>query len=425
MSAIWKISGGRTIDPSNGEDLVRDLWIAEGRVLTAAPSCGRERVQEIDARGKIVVPGFIDLHVHFREPGNTEAETVRAGSSAAVAGGFTTVVAMPNTTPPVDTAERVAWQCAEGLRAGKVRVLPAGCITVGRRGQEVADMDAMFRAGAVAFTDDGATVADSGIMRRAMQEAARLGAPIMDHALDPDLAGRGVMRDGRVSQALGLAGIPDAAEVQAVARDMRLAAETGAKVHIQHVSSAGSIEHIRNTRSRGVPVSGEATPHHLVLCDEDVRPDRADAYKMNPPLGTKADREAILAAVAEGTISVLATDHAPHRAADKARGFAGAPFGVVGLETAVGVTFTALVKTGRMPLLEWVRRWTVGPAAVIGLPPPCLRDGAVADVVVLDIEDEWRVDPEEFASKGRNTPFSGWRLLGRAVRTFVGGEMVH
>lgn len=425
MSAVWKISGGRVIDPVAGSDEVRDLWLAGGRICDRLPGAAGSGARVLDARGKVVVPGFIDLHVHFREPGNTEAETISAGSAAAVAGGFTTVVTMPNTTPPVDTADRVAWQCAEGTRIGKVRVLPAGCITVGRKGQEVADMAGMFRAGAVAFTDDGATVADAGIMRRAMSEAARLGVPVMDHALDPGLAGRGVMREGRVSQSLGLAGIPDAAEVEVVARDVRLAAETGATVHIQHVSSAGAIRHIRETRSRGLPVSGEATPHHLALCDEDVRPDRADAYKMNPPLGSRADREALLAAVAEGSISVLATDHAPHRAADKARGFVDAPFGVVGLETAVGVTFTALVKTGRMPILEWVRRWTVGPAAVIGISPPSLSDGAVADVVVLDIEDGWIVDPEQFASKGRNTPFSGWRLHGRAVRAFVGGEMVH
>jgi dihydroorotase len=285
-------------------------------------------------------------------------------------------------------------------------------------------MSAMVRAGAAAFTDDGATVADEAVMRAAMETAARLKAPVMDHALDPSLAGRGVMHLGRFSESLGLPGIPSDAEVSIVERDIRLARETGARVHLQHLSAAGSVEAVGRARARGEAVSAEATPHHLTLCDEDVRPDRADGFKMSPPLGGRDDRDSLLAAVADGTVTVLATDHAPHVAADKARGFRDAPFGVVGLETAVGVTFTALVKSGKMSLLEWVRRWTVGPADVLGVPRPALAPGAVADVTVLDLGSEWVVDPGRFLSRGRNTPFAGWRLTGRCECTFLAGEMV-
>jgi dihydroorotase len=425
VSAVWHISGGRTIDPVAGTDEVRDLWIAEGRICDRLTGTATSGARSLDARGKVVVPGFIDLHVHFREPGNREGETVAAGSAAAAAGGFTSVVTMPNTNPAVDSAAGVVWQREEGRRCGKVRVLPSGCLTVGRRGRDVADIESMAWAGAVAFTDDGATVADDGVMRRAMAAAARQNLPVMDHALDPVLAGRGVMRLGDRSRRCGLEGIPPEAEVRIVVRDIRLARETGAKVHIQHLSAAGSVEELRRARAAGESVSAEATPHHITLCDEDVAPERADAYKMNPPLGSKEDREALLCAVADGSIGVLATDHAPHRAADKARGFGDAPFGVVGLETAIGVTYTALVKSGRMPVLEWVRRWTVGPAEVLGMPAPSLTHGAVADIAVLDLDSEWVVDPARFLSKGRNTPFAGRRLTGRSECTFLAGEMVH
>lgn len=425
MNTAWKIVGGRLVDPFNGTNVVGDLWIADGRLSHTAPKGVTSGFREIDARGKVVVPGFIDLHVHFREPGNTDAETILTGSRAAAAGGFTTVVTMPNTDPPVDSAERVAWQSEEGRKVGLVRLAPSGCITAGRKGREVADLAAMARAGAVAFTDDGATVADDAVMRKAMTVAAGLGIPVMDHALDPFLAGRGAMNAGVCSERVGLPGIPAEAETSIVARDIRLAIETGARLHLQHLSAAGSVQQVRLARERGARVSAEATPHHLALCDEDVLVERPDAFKMNPPLGSRNDRETLLGGVASGAITVLATDHAPHRAADKAKGFLAAPFGVVGLETAIGVTFTLLVKSGRMSLLDWVRRWTLGPAEVLGGACPNLAAGSVADVAVLDLETPWRVDPDQFQSKGRNTSFAGKSLVGKAVWTFCGGKLVH
>lgn len=425
MSTVWRLIGGRLVDPGTGIDRVADLWIADGKIVDGATQAGDGVVREIDLHGKVVVPGFIDLHVHFREPGNSGAETVRTGAVAAAAGGFTTVVTMPNTTPPVDSAERVLWQREEGGRAGCVRVLPSGCLTEGRKGIRVADLKGMVRGGAVAFTDDGATVADETVMCAAMESSEELGVPVMDHALDAALARDGVMHAGRRSEVLGLPGIPAEAEEHVVARDVRLAGATGAKVHIQHLSTAGAIRMVRDARCRGERVSAEATPHHLALCDEDVDSDRPDAFKMNPPLGGKADRDALIEGVVDGTVTVFATDHAPHLMSEKGKGFLAAPFGVVGLETAVGVTFTLLVKSGRMSLMDWVKRWTVGPAEVLGLPRPSLAAGAAADIAVLDLESEWVVDPASFRSKGRNTPFGGWKLAGKTVMTFLAGSLVH
>jgi dihydroorotase len=383
------------------------------------------RLRELDGRGKVIVPGLIDLHVHFREPGDTGAETVASGSRAAAAGGFTTVVTMPNTRPPVDTPERVAWQTAEAERVGLVRVLPSGCLTRERRGGQVADLDGMARAGAAAFTDDGTTVADEAVMEAALRSAAALGKPALDHALDPALAGAGVMRAGDRSRGLGLAGVPPEAEIRMVERDITLAERTGAAVHVQHLSCGESAARVRAARKRNPRVTAEVTPHHLALCDDDVRAEAPEAFKMSPPLGSRDDRERLIEAVADGTVTVLATDHAPHRAVEKAKGFAAAPFGVVGLETAVGVTYTLLVLAGRMGMMDWVRRWTVGPASVLGIPSPSLADGAPADVTVLDLDSEWTVRSDSFASKSVNTPFSGRRLHGRAVWTFLGGRLVH
>jgi len=332
---------------------------------------------------------------------------------------------MPNTRPPADTVERVGWQAAEGARIGRVRILPSGCLTLERQGRRVADLEAMALAGAAAFTDDGATVADEAVMEAALRAAAAAGKPALDHALDPAMAGSGVMRLGARSCELGLAGVPAEAEIRIVARNIALAARTGAAVHLQHLSCGESAARVRDARKRNPRVTAEVTPHHLALCDDDVRAESPDAFKMSPPLGSRDDRERLLEAVADGTVTVLATDHAPHRAVEKAKGFASAPFGVVGLETAVGVTYSVLVRGGRMGLLEWVRRWTVGPASVLGLPAPSLVEGQAADLAVLDLDGEWTVQPETFRSKSVNTSFAGRRLQGRAVWTFLGGCLVH
>jgi dihydroorotase len=371
----------------------------------------------------VVVPGFWDIHVHFREPGNDAAETLESGIEAAVRGGFSTVVTMPNTQPPVDTPEGVQHQIEAGRKSGQIRILPSACITHDRRGLAVANLPALAAAGAAAFTDDGSTVRDDAVMREAMQTAGRLNKPVMDHAVDPDLARGGVMHEGAVSAQLGLPGISAEAEDRMVERDIRLAEETGCALHIQHVTTAGAVRMIRDARARGVPVTGEATPHHLALTDTCLDGDDAN-FKMAPPLRAETDRQALLAGVADGTLQALATDHAPHRHDLKAKGFLHAPFGVVGLETAVGVTYTHLVAAGRMSLSDWVRRWTDGPAGVLGLPAPSLRVGERADIAVLDVRSEWTVRHDTFASRSNNTPFEGVHLTGRPVAMFFGGRLV-
>ena len=421
MGAIL-IQGGRLVDPATGRDEVADLFIRDGRIVSL-PAVPPPDAACLDARGLVVVPGLIDLHVHLREPGGEESETIETGSRAAAHGGFTSIVAMPNTKPALDTPELMEFVRRRGAAAALVRVLPAGCVTADRQGERLSDLAALAAAGAVAFTDDGSVVACAALLQRALIEARRLGRPVMEHAEDHKLEQAGVMHAGEFSRQWKLPGIPAAAETRLVGRDIELAAATGAAVHIQHVSAAESVRLIRAARARGVRVTGELTPHHLALTDAEVRPDDAN-FKMNPPLRSAADRAALLAGLADGTLTCLATDHAPHTAAAKARGFLHAPSGVVGLETAVGVTYTELVHAGRMEVLTWLRCWTTGPAEVLGLPPPSLAEGAVADLALLDLDTEWTVQPEEFAGKSRNTPFAGRRLTGRAAGTLLGGAVV-
>ncbi len=423
MSTFFFIKGARVLDPATQTDAVRDLFIQDG-LLAPVPAVLPEDTTVIEAQGLVAAPGLIDLHVHLREPGNEAAETVASGCLAAARGGFTTVVAMPNTNPALDTPEQMAALAGKATEANLIRVLPAPCITRNRAGHEVADLAALGRAGAVAFTDDGCTVAKNEVMEAAMQEAARLNIPVMDHALDPKLAGHGVMHEGPCSRSLGLPGIPAEAETVIVERDIRLSRATGCAIHIQHLSAAGSVELIREARQAGLRVTGELTPHHLALTDAIVEAAKPECFKMNPPLRSEADRAALVEGLRDGTISCFATDHAPHTAASKAKGFLTAPFGVVGLETAVGVTYTLLVKKGLMSVLDWVARWTIEPARIIGRRIPALVPGEPADLVLLDLEHEWVVNAGDFASKSRNTPFDGWPLTGRAVKTFCDGRLV-
>lgn len=420
---VYRIQQVRILDPESGRDETGELVLADGRVAPPGIVPAGRRIVDIDARGWVAVPAFLDLHVHLREPGGEAAETVESGTRAAAAGGFGLVVSMPNTRPPTDTPARVRQILDLARAAGCCEVGPSACLTRERSGGQVASLAGLAAAGAVAFTDDGGTVMDDAVMQAAMAEAARLGRPVMDHAQDHEAEKRGVMHEGAASRRAGLPGIPSAAEVRIVERDIRLARETGAALHIQHLSAADSVDLIRRARADGLRVSAEATPHHLALCDEDIDP--ADAnFKMNPPLRGAADREALRRAVAEGVITCFATDHAPHPADSKARGFAGAPFGIIGLETAVGVTYTELVVPGRMALREWVRRWTSGPAAVLGRPAPRLAPGAPAHVALLDLTTSWTVDPTRFQSRSRNTPFGGRELKGRAMMTFHAGRRV-
>ena len=420
MNKAIYIRGGRLIDPSANTDEVRDLFIKDG-VIVETPADVPAGSEVIEAKGLVVVPGLIDVHVHLREPGGEDAETIETGSRAAAHGGFTTIVAMPNTKPPLDTPERVAFVKRRGEEVGLVQVIPSACITAGRDGRDVADLKALVEAGAGVFTDDGSTVASDETMKRAMTLAAALNMTIMDHAQDREMEKDGVMHEGEFSKHWKLPGIPSEAEIKVIRRDIDLARRTGCAVHIQHVSTKEGAGLIREARARRLKVSGELTPHHLALTDADMKEGDAN-YKMNPPLRSSADRAALVQAIVDGSLQAFATDHAPHTAAAKARGFLQAPFGIIGLETAVGVTYTELVVSGLMDLGAWIHRWTTGPARVLGLPDPGLKPGAPADVTILDLNKTWTVRSREFLSKSRNTPFEGRKLAGRAVRTICRGR---
>ena len=410
----------RVIDPATGSDTVRDLAIRDGRILPEGAPV--EGLPVIRGDNRVAAPGFWDVHVHFRDPGNPAAETRKSGCRAAAAGGFTHVVTMPNTVPAGDNEGWIREQIEDpGLDA---RILPSACVTRGRAGQAVTDIEALARAGASSFTDDGNMVVDDGLMREAMTRAAKLGLPVMDHAILPSIAGKGVVRTSPVAERYPLPIFPSEAEIRAVERDIRLCEETGCRVDIQHLSSGVSVEAIRQARARGVPVTGEASPHHMALAAEDIPGDDGN-YRMNPPLGNRSDMEAIRQGVLDGTLTLFATDHAPHTVESKSQGFLKAPFGIIGLETAVGVTYRVMVEECGLSLLRWVQGWTTGPAAVLGLPAPSLKAGSVADLVILDLRDEWTVDPSRFRSLSRNTPFSGWKLRARAVATVCVGRRTY
>ena len=404
FSGNWTIREARVLDPLSGEDCVKDIFCRDG-VFCAH---GAPDAPDIDGSGLIVMPPAVDLHVHFREPGGERAETVSSGLAAARRGGFGAVVVMPNTLPPLDTPERVKRQFELAAATGeKVRLYVAACCTKGRAGKDVAPLEALARAGAVAFSDDGAMVADSEVMTEVMQKAAALGIPVMDHAVVPEK--QGTVRNCRAAQALGLKIFPDEAETAAVERDIALARKTGAHIHLQHLSCAASIGVVAEAKAAGgVAVSCEATPHHLLLAAEDI-PGDDTSWKMNPPLGTRKDRAALREAVLDGTIDCFATDHAPHEAAAKARGFASAPFGCIGLETALAATWRAMVEESGMRPIDWAAKWTVAPAALAGLPPPSLETGAPARATVFSLR-AWRPSESDLASKARNCPFLGMRF---------------
>ncbi len=421
QSMDWLISGGRVVDPASGYDGVRDLYIVDG-TISDVPS-QRVDCMRLDATGWIVVPGLVDVHAHLREPGDPAAETVATGTAAAARGGFTKVVAMPNTRPPLDTPERIRDFMRRVAEDALVSVLPCGCMTQERAGTMAADLTALKEAGAIAFSDDGDTPLDERLFMEIAVTAQSLEVPILDHAEDKRCSVGGVMHAGARSRCLDLPGIPEEAELLAVERDIRIASQTGCALHIQHVSSARGVERIRKARERGIPVSAEVTPHHLAFCDTDVSPGDI-RFKMNPPLREERDRIALRRAVIDGTISVLATDHAPHTEAAKARGFLEAPFGVVGLETALAVTYTLLVCDAGMPLLAWLRRWTTGPTRVLGLPPPRMAPGERADVLVFDPRARQKIDLATFRSRATNSPFAGLVYNGKTMLTLCAGGMV-
>jgi len=418
-------AGGRVIDPSQGLDTVADVVVIEGRIAGVGRGLGvPDGAEVVDARGAVVAPGLIDLHVHLREPGREDVETVATGARAAAAGGFTAVCAMPNTDPVTDNQAAVGFIVKQAAAAAAARVYPIGAISLGQQGTQLAEFGELVGAGAVAVSDDGRPVVSSHLMRMALAYARTFDIPVADHCEDPSLAASGVMHEGVVSTRLGLRGIPAAAEAIMVARDLMLAELTGGHIHLCHISTRQSVELIRRAKERGVRVSAEVTPHHLTLTHEACLGYNTNA-KMNPPLREAADVEALRQALKEGVLDVIATDHAPHHYDAKEREFDDAPFGIVGLETALGLGLRELVGTGVLSLPELIERMSTAPARVFHLPGGTLKPGSPADLVLFDPAARWQVDPSRFFSKSRNTPFAGWELTGRVMRTVVGGATVH
>ncbi len=419
-----QIKGGRVIDPSQGLDRVTDLWLGAGQVLAVGDDGRSEPDLVIDAVGKIVCPGLIDVHVHLREPGNEEDETIETGATAALAGGVTSVACMPNTLPPIDSRDAVEFVILQAKRARKAHVFPVACVSKGRRGDELAELGQLAEAGAVAFTDDGAPVSNPALMRQALQYAKMFDRCVMQHCQVMELTHGAVMNEGFESMRLGLKGMPAAAEDLMVARDIRLAEITGGRLHIQHISTARAVELVRDAKARGIAVTAEACPHHFTLTDECLRSFDSN-FKMNPPLRTQSDVEAVIEGLVDGTIEILATDHAPHAPEKKAREIDQAPFGILGLETFLPLVIKALIEPGHLTWPRALEKMTANAARLLNIAKGTLRAGADADVTIIDTDTHWKIDPSEFCSKSRNTPFAGWEARGRAHTVIVAGEIRH
>jgi dihydroorotase len=455
MAALL-LTGGRVVDPANRLDAKADVLISDGKIAAVGADAAKQaprEVERMDMSGLMVCPGLIDLHVHLREPGQTAKENIATGTAAAARGGFTSIVCMPNTSPAIDNAGTVALIHERAAQNGVVNVFVAGAITKNIAGEELASIGSLKRAGVVAITDDGHCVQNNELMRRALEYAKMFDLPVMDHCQDYSLVTDGVMHEGYWSTVLGLRGWPAAGEEMIVARNILLAELTGARVHCQHLSAAGSVARLREAKKRGVPVSGEACPHHFTLTDAAVAGSEkfwaedgkqilrtADSglrtpnlpewpaydtnFKMNPPLRAARDREAILEGLADGTIEILCSDHAPHCDYEKEVEFDYAPFGITGLETELALSLMQLYHGKRLSLPDLIAKYTVNPARLLNLPKGTLAVGADADVTVLDPDREWVFERAETASKSANSPFFGWRLKGRAVATIVGGKKV-
>ena len=424
------IRGGRVIDPATGLDAdSSDVLVIDGRIEAVAAGLDADDVDDVDdadvvdARGLVVAPGFVDPHVHLCEPGWEHRETIRTGAMAAAAGGYTSVCAMPDTDPVVDDPASVGFIVAEGRRARGARVYPVAALSAGCKGERLTEFGEIVDAGAVAVCDAGRPVASSTLMRLALEYARSFGVPVLSHGEDRDLALRGVMHEGVMSTRLGLRGKPAVAEEIGVARDLALARATGGRLHLQRVSTGAAAELIRSAKTAGVHVTAEATPHHLLLSHKLLE-GYGTEYKVDPPLRTARDVELLAAALADGTIDCIATDHAPRHYDEKEQAFDDAPHGAVGLETAFAVLHTGLVRKDLLPLSDLLHRMSTGPARALGLPGGSLEPGQPADIVLIDAGTDWTVASEDFLSKGRNTPFEGAGVVGRVVRTLVGGETV-
>ncbi len=419
------IKHGRVVDPTQRMD--EGLWVlvVDGKVARIAERIEDRDAEVLDATGLVVAPGFVDVHTHLREPGFEYKETVATGSAAAVAGGFTAVCCMPNTQPVNDNAAVTEFIRGRAAAAGLARVYPIGAVSKGLQGEELAEMGEMARAGAVAFSDDGKPVHNAYLMRRALEYAQLFGVPVVDHCEEPALAAKGVMHEGAVATRLGLRGIPAAAEEVMVARDVVLAQLTGGRLHVAHLSTQGGLDRVREGKAKGVAVTCEVTPHHLALTDQAVADSEYDTdTKMNPPLRSADHVAALLQGVQDGVVDCLATDHAPHHADEKVLEFDLAPFGIVGLETAVPVTYDLLVRRHKLPLRLFIALWSSNPARAFGLPGGSLKVGSPADITLLDLDARLTVNPDRFRSLSRNTPFAGQRLKGWPAATIVGGKAV-
>ncbi len=424
MSQLTWIKGGRIIDPKNQRDEPGDLFVRDGKIVDRPSKSALTKADIIDASGLVAAPGLVDLHVHFRVPGETHKETVFTGTSAAAAGGFTSVVCMPNTSPPADNAGTIQYIKDAVEREAVVHVFPTGCITVGMEGERLAPTGSLRNAGAVAISDGGKCLQNSGLMRRAVEYANMFNLPVIDHCEDYSLSAGGVMNEGFVSTKLGLRGIPTEAEDVMVSRDDILSARTGAHIHVQHVSSKGAIDIIRRAKSRGVNISAEATPHHMSFSDTEVSTFNT-SFKMNPPLRSEEDRLAILDGLEDGTIDCIASGHAPHTNYEKDVEFDYAPFGVVGLETALGASLTALYHNQRLSLPAVLGLLTHRPAALLNLDKGSLEVGGDADITLIDPQVEWTPDRSSFQSRSTNSPWIGRALKGKAIKTIVSGKLIY
>jgi len=414
------IRNGRVIDPANKRDEVVDLAIVGGKIAESGP----KDAGVVDAKGLIVAPGLIDIHVHLREPGQGHKETIASGARAAAAGGFTTIVCMPNTLPAADNPATIAWIKDRAAETACVNVLPTGAISKNIAGDELAPIGSLANAGVVAITDDGHCIQNHELMRRAVEYARMVGLPLLDHCQDYNLVGNGVVNEGYWSTLLGLPGWPAAGEEVIVMRNILLAEFCDHHIHCQHISAAGSVRLLRDARKRGVKITGEVCPHHIALTDEGIQNFDTN-YKMNPPLRSQADTDAILEGIADGTLSILCSDHAPHAEFEKEVEFDQAPFGIIGLETELGLFIDLLVhKHRKIDISRVIEMYTIEPAKLLNLHAGSLSIGAPADVTLIDPEREWTVRIDQFQSAARNSPFDGWKLKGRAVRTIVGGKTV-
>lgn len=423
---IIYIKNGYVIDPGSGVEGKYDILIRDDIVYKVVPNSGNSETdisadKVIDASGKLVMPGLIDLHAHLREPGYEYKETIKTGSEAAVAGGFTTICAMPNTKPALDQPDTLKFVLEQAKKA-LVNIHPIGAITFEQDGRELTDIPALVNAGAIGISEDGKSVIDTALYAKAMEESAKLGIVVFAHCEDKALAGNGAINAGSKAKELGLAGISNAVEDIIVARDIILAKETGARLHLCHCSTRGSTKMLKLAKDEGVSVTGETCPHYFTLSDEDI-PKNDSNYKMNPPLRSPRDAEAIIHALKNDVLDVIATDHAPHSREEKEKSMAEAPFGIVGLETAFSLTFTELVRTGILTYRQLVEKMSLNPAKILGIDRGCIGEGKVADIVIIDPDTEYNIDKNKFFSKGTNTPFHGRKVYGRVLYTLVSGEV--